>query len=78
MLSMFFTQEKIERLGGKAKNLATLLKNLLAPLTQEKERHERRDKEGEEIKGHNNGRHDNELWSLPMLLIGEKWKRIKE
>jgi hypothetical protein len=49
-----------------------LLKNLLAPLRKEKERHERRNKEGEEIKGHNNGRHDNELWSLPMLLIGEK------
>jgi hypothetical protein len=48
---MFFTQEKIEILGGKAKNFATLLKKLLAPLTQEKERHENRTKEGEEIKG---------------------------
>lgn len=33
--------------------------------------------EGEEIKGHNIGRHDNELWSLPMLFIGEKRKTIK-
>jgi len=53
------------------------LKTLLAPLTQEKERHERRNMEGEEIKGHNIGRHDNELWSLPMLFIGEKRKTIK-
>jgi hypothetical protein len=41
--------------------LATLLKKLMAPFTQEKERHERRNKEREEMKGHNNGRHDNEL-----------------
>lgn len=46
----------------------------MAPFTQEKERHERRNKEREEMKGHNNGRHDNELWSLPMLLMGEKRK----
>jgi hypothetical protein len=31
-------------------------------------------KEGEEIKGHHNGRHDNELWSFPILLMGEKRK----
>jgi hypothetical protein len=57
--------------------LATLLKTLLAPLTREKERHERRNKEGEELKGHNIGRHDNELWSLLMLLMGGKKERIK-
>jgi hypothetical protein len=57
--------------------LATLSKILLAPLTQEKERHERRNKKGEEIEGHNNGRHDNELQSLPMLILGKKRKRIK-